>query len=56
MDLWAALYVSDGMKVLEIGCGDGTLWKENREKLPDEYRDYIVRYIGRNAYGMRDVM
>ena len=23
------------MKVLEIGCGDGTLWKENKDKLPE---------------------
>lgn len=22
-------------KVLEIGCGDGTLWKENKDKLPE---------------------
>ena len=23
------------MKILELGCGDGTLWTENKEKLPD---------------------
>lgn len=23
------------MKILELGCGDGTLWMENKEKLPD---------------------
>lgn len=24
-----------GMKVLELGCGDGTFWEENKEKLPE---------------------
>lgn len=27
--------VKSGMRVLEIGCGDGTLWKHNISKLPD---------------------
>ncbi len=25
-----------GMKILEIGCGDGTLWRENLSRLPKE--------------------
>ena len=25
-----------GMKILEIGCGDGTLWTDNRKRLPEE--------------------
>lgn len=27
--------IRTGMKVLEIGCGDGTLWEDNREKIPE---------------------
>lgn len=26
--------IKEGMKVLEIGCGSGALWAENRDKLP----------------------
>lgn len=26
--------LSEGMKVLELGCGNGALWKENFEKIP----------------------
>ena len=26
--------ITDGMRILEIGCGDGTLWNENIAKLP----------------------
>lgn len=26
--------LTDGMKVLELGCGNGALWKENHEKIP----------------------
>ena len=33
--IYEQLCVRDGMKVLEIGCGDGTLWKENKDKLPE---------------------
>src|SRR5699024_1502234 len=24
----------EGMKILELGCGDGSLWSQNKEKLP----------------------
>lgn len=27
--------LESGMKVLELGCGDGTFWVENKEKLPE---------------------
>lgn len=27
--------IEPGMKILEIGCGDGTLWKDNLSYLPD---------------------
>lgn len=27
--------IREGMKVLELGCGNGSLWKENMELLPD---------------------
>ena len=33
--IYEQLCVRDGMKVLEIGCGDGTLWEENKDKLPE---------------------
>ena len=26
--------IRPGMKILEVGCGDGTLWVQNRERLP----------------------
>lgn len=29
------MQLKSGMKVLEIGCGDGTLWKNNQNRLPD---------------------
>ncbi len=28
--------LKNGMNVLETGCGDGTLWTENRESLPED--------------------
>ena len=28
--------ITPGQKILEIGCGDGTLWKQNLQKLPQE--------------------
>ncbi|MCI9452618.1 MAG: methyltransferase domain-containing protein [Dorea sp.] len=34
--IYEQLEVSPGMKVLEIGCGDGTLWMENMDRLPVE--------------------
>lgn len=33
--IYENLCMEDGMKILELGCGDGTLWTENKEKLPD---------------------
>lgn len=27
-------HIKDGMEILEIGCGDGTLWTKNQEQLP----------------------
>ena len=32
--IYEALCVESGMKILELGCGDGALWTENKEKLP----------------------
>lgn len=33
--IYENLCMEDGMKILELGCGDGTLWTENKEKLPE---------------------
>lgn len=30
------LKLSSGEKILEIGCGDGQLWKSNEDKIPDD--------------------
>lgn len=30
--------IKEGMKILEIGCGDGTLWKDRLQSLPDGVR------------------
>ena len=46
--------------ILELGCGNGALWTENREKLPDNIRivlsdisDGMIRDVRRNI-GMED--
>ena len=28
--------IKPGMKVLELGCGDGTLWNVDRDKIPEQ--------------------
>ena len=33
--LFEQCQLKPGMKVLEIGCGDGTLWSANQERLPE---------------------
>lgn len=32
--IYEKLDIESGMKILELGCGDGTLWTENKKKLP----------------------
>lgn len=34
--IYEQLKICPGMKILEIGCGDGTLWVENIDKLPSK--------------------
>lgn len=33
--LFQQYHLKDGMKILEIGCGNGQLWKVNHQNLPD---------------------
>lgn len=33
--IYQQLEIRSGMKILEIGCGDGTLWSSNIERLPE---------------------
>lgn len=34
--IYEQLELKHGMKILEIGCGDGTLWADNISKIPDD--------------------
>ncbi len=34
--VYEQLEVCQGMRILEIGCGDGTLWMENMDRLPED--------------------
>ncbi len=36
--LFSQLHLRAGMRVLDLGCGDGALWTENRKKIPDGIR------------------
>ena len=40
--IYEQLDLESGMKVLELGCGDGELWKENKEKLPEQIELYLT--------------
>ncbi len=33
--VFAQCRIRQGMRILEIGCGDGTLWLENRNRMPE---------------------
>lgn len=47
--IYEQLDLKSNMKVLELGCGDGELWKENKEKLPKQIEFASDRYFRRNA-------
>lgn len=58
--IYEKLGVKDGMKILELGCGDGTLWTENKKRLPkqvsvtlSDISEGMLR-DARRAIGMRD--
>lgn len=38
------LNLQSGMKILEIGCGNALLWRENIENLPDNLEIYLTDY------------
>ena len=40
--IYEQLDLQSDMKVLELGCGDGELWKENKEKLPEQIELYLT--------------
>lgn len=40
--IFEQMHLKPGMQVLEIGCGDGELWKVNRERLPKNIRIFLT--------------
>ena len=40
--IYEQLNLKSDTKVLELGCGDGELWKENKEKLPEQIELYLT--------------
>lgn len=40
--IYEQMQIQPGMKVLELGCGDGELWKENKENLPENIELYLT--------------
>lgn len=59
--LYEQCHIEAGEKILEIGCGDGTLWTANRDKLPSslsvtltDISDGMLRDARRNIIGNRE--
>jgi len=46
--LFEQIDLQPGMRVLEVGCGPGTLWSENRERIPPDLHLTLSDY----SYGM----
>lgn len=42
--LYERMGIRSGMKILEIGCGNGLLWKEVMEELPENLDIYLTDY------------
>ncbi|SHO48710.1 MerR family transcriptional regulator [Anaerocolumna xylanovorans] len=42
--IYERLNIESGMKVLELGCGNGLFWKENIEQLPDNIEILLTDY------------
>lgn len=40
--LYEQMQIQPGMKILELGCGDGELWKENKGLIPDDAEVYLT--------------
>lgn len=38
------LEISGGMRILEIGCGNALLWRENIDRIPDNTEIYLTDY------------
>lgn len=42
--IYKHLNIESGMKILELGCGNGLLWKENIEELPENVEILLTDY------------
>lgn len=58
--IYEQCHITDGMKILEIGCGSGALWTENFSKLPEhveivlsDISEGMIRDVRRNI-GQKD--
>jgi len=58
--IYEQLQITPGMRILEVGCGDGSLWLNNKEKLPNNI-DIVLSDISegmlrdtRRAIGISD--
>lgn len=60
--IFEQLYLKEGMKVLELGCGSGALWTENMDKIPQNMRvilsdisEGMIRDVRRSIHAKKDI-